>query len=171
MRNTRVSVIISVLLILLFVALSGCTKTNIRQNNAPVPPVSAPQAPQTIAPKSKVVTPVPIPLVTQNVSPAPEILPPMEYTVTADDYGIYQEGQSIDSLTAPKGNIVKITINVQDSKVYHGGLQAKGCGQDTGKIAVGDSATLTFKLDNNCRISTYWPNTDVFKASISIESK
>jgi hypothetical protein len=92
-----------------------------------------------------------------------------EYTLGADDYGFYLTDNKITSLSVSTGNPLKLTFDVNPTNVYYGGLQIKGCGQDTGKIVPGGTAVIEFTPTANCRITSYWPASGVVKSNIDLK--
>ena len=80
-----------------------------------------------------------------------------EFFIEADDRGFYIDGVDTGSISAGSGESLKITFNVRTTNVYYGGLQFKGCGQDTGKVIPGASATTEFTASSTCTITSYWP--------------
>lgn len=91
-----------------------------------------------------------------------------EFTIEADDVGFYLNNQEISSISVSKGERVKITFNVRSQGVYYGGLDFKGCEQNTGSTKPGDSASIQFTADNTCTITSYWPASGVVKDTMQV---
>lgn len=139
----------------------------------PQPPPQAPTpSPQQPTPTPPTESPPPAPQPPPPESPPTPPPPPEptteQYTIGADDYGYYQNGQTITSLTVGKGNTVQITFQVSATKVYYGGLDFRGCGQNTATVPPGGSIQVSFTADTTCTISSYWPTSGVLKASLLI---
>ncbi len=91
-----------------------------------------------------------------------------EFSILADEYGFYIDGKDISSISVNSGEKVKIIFNVDANKVYYGGLDFKGCGQNTGKINPGNSIMIEFTPAEKCTITSYWPSSGVVKDKIEI---
>ncbi len=101
--------------------------------------------------------------------PPPIIRPEAtEFFIEADDRGFYIDGADVGSISAITGETLKITFSVRTTGVYYGGLQFKGCGQDTGKVAPGDSATTEFMASSTCTITSYWPSSSRVKDRLQV---
>ena len=87
-----------------------------------------------------------------------------EFTVEGDDIGLYPS-----TLTANKGDKVKITFKVRTEKVYYGGLDFRSSvWGDTGKILPGNEKTIEFTAENSFTYISYWPLTNKEKATGTI---
>ena len=87
-----------------------------------------------------------------------------EFTVEGDDIGLYPS-----TLTANKGDKVKITFKVRTEKVYYGGLDFRSSvWGDTGKILPGNEKTVEFTAENSFTYTAYWPATNKLKATGTI---
>ena len=94
--------------------------------------------------------------------PVQEII--KEFTVEGDDIGLYPS-----TLTANKGDKVKITFKVRTEKVYYGGLDFRSSvWGDTGKILPGNEKTVEFTAENSFTYTAYWPATNKLKATGTI---
>ena len=89
-------------------------------------------------------------------------------TIEADDDGFYMGGQDINSISATQGENLEITFNVRTTRVYYAGLDFKGCGIDTGKVAPGASETVQVVASNTCTITSYWPSSGVVKDTLQL---
>ncbi len=106
--------------------------------------------------------------VTPPVKEQPAAPTTKEFTIEADDRGFYINNQDISSVSANKGSVVKITFQVRSQGVYYGGLDFRGCGQDTPNTSPGSSASVQFTADNTCTITSYWPSSGVVKDSMQV---
>jgi len=108
--------------------------------------------------------------IAETQTPASPITSPAEQTflILADDKGFYINSQKTSSILAAKENIVKITFNVSAQNVYYGGLDFRGCGQNSGWTKPGSSTILQFTADSTCTITSYWPSSGVVKSKLQI---
>jgi len=107
-------------------------------------------------------TPTPAP------TPTPPALTVKDFTIEADDNGFYRDGQKITSVSASKSDVVKITFQVRSQNVYFGGLDFRGCGQDTPDTSPGGSAQVQFTADTTCTITSYWPSSNREKSRMDV---
>ena len=106
----------------------------------------------------------------QAPAPEPEPEPSVqEFSILADDSGFYIDGSKVSSIQVSSGNSAKINFTVSTSNVYYGGLQIKGCGQDSGSISPGSSKTIEFSPSVACTLTSYWPLSGVVKARLQLE--
>lgn len=90
----------------------------------------------------------------------PQTQPVKEFTIEADDYGIYP-----DKVMVNKGDKVIITFIARKDEVYFGGLDFKGEGwENTGKVQAGGSKTVEFTAEKTFEFKTYWPSSGAVKA-------
>jgi cytoskeletal protein RodZ len=82
------------------------------------------------------------------------------FTITAND-----TSASPDTITAKKGDTVKVTFKVSSAGTYHGGLEFKSTDPavDSGSIAEGSSGTVTFTANKSFRFTPYWYESSVQK--------
>ena len=121
------------------------------------------------APELPVEVPVEEP---EEVSKPPETIPqdlPVEqptvkFTIDADDNEF-----NPDEITVNKGDLVIITFNFIDSNIYFGGLDIKS---DVFNIEYRKGAlkkqTVEFTAEENFRFSSFWPQSNKFKASARV---
>lgn len=91
-----------------------------------------------------------------------------EFTIEADDSGFYKDGQMISSIQTSNGDMVKITFQVRSQGVYYGGLDFRGCGQNSGGTVPGGSTIVQFTADSTCTITSYWPSSGVVKSNLQV---
>ena len=91
-----------------------------------------------------------------------------EFTIDADDNSFDMDGQDLSSITVSSGSLVKITFLVDPVQVYFGGLDFRGCGQNTGKVAPGGSVTVEFTATSSCDIKSYWPASNRLKDTLQV---
>ena len=120
----------------------------------------APEAPE--LPLEPTPTPTPEPP-TEPLEPTVE-----EFTIEADDNSFSIDGQDVSSITVSSGNMVKINFLVSATQVYFGGLEFRGCEQDTGKVNPGDSEIVTFVAEESCQIRSYWPASNRLKDRLDV---
>ncbi|MBU5537566.1 MAG: hypothetical protein QW818_02645 [Candidatus Aenigmatarchaeota archaeon] len=104
----------------------------------------------------------------QEQLPMPPLPTIREFTIEADDRGFYIDNKDISSVSVSKGDIVKITFRVREAGTYYGGLDFRGCGQDTPDVKPGASIDIQFTADSTCTITSYWPSSGVVKDSIQV---
>jgi len=110
----------------------------------------------------------PCPNQTSQETP-PEMPPPVtEFPIEADDRGFYINGADTGSISAGSGEELKITFNVRTTNVYYGGLDFRGCGQDTEKVSPGGSTTVEFTAASTCTITSYWPSSSRVKDNLQV---
>lgn len=90
---------------------------------------------------------------------APETV--LELGLVADDYGFYPES----TIEVPKGAKVALLIAVKDTNVYYGGLEFRSLKFKTGSIKPGGTARVEFIADQSFEFSSYWPLSNVLKAT------
>lgn len=102
----------------------------------------------------------------------PPTVPPLptarEFTIDADDTGFYIDNKDISLVSVSNGELVKITFNVRTVGTYFGGLDFRGCGQDTPNTKPGASIEIQFTADSTCTITSYWPSSGVVKDNLQI---
>ena len=106
-----------------------------------------------------------------SAAPSPPAAQPpgtIQYVVQADDSGFYVNGSPIYSISVAQGTPVSIDLSVLTQNVYHGGLQFRGGGYDTGPVAPGSSATVSFNASNSFTLTSYWPNTNTAKKTLQV---
>ena len=156
--------------VILIVFISGCA-TQISETTQ-VPTTPAQEQIQEIPPQP---TPQPAGESTLQgeVTPTQQEQPPplptvKEFTIDADDRGFYIDNKDTSSVPVLKGEIVKITFKVREAGTYYGGLDFKGCGQDTPDTKPGASVEIQFTADQACTITSYWPASNVIKDSMQV---
>lgn len=92
----------------------------------------------------------------------------VKFTIEADDYGFYISGTDINSVSAKKGENVEITYNVKSTNVYYGGLDFRGCGENSATILPGGSTLVKFTAETSCDIKSYWPASGVLKDQMTV---
>ncbi len=99
----------------------------------------------------------------------PEMQPSVkEFFIEADDRGFYINGADIGSISAGSGEALKITFNVRTTNVYYGGLDFRGCGQETDRVSPGGSTTVEFTATSTCTITSYWPSSSRVKDNLQV---
>ncbi|OHA62234.1 MAG: hypothetical protein A3E07_02955 [Candidatus Wildermuthbacteria bacterium RIFCSPHIGHO2_12_FULL_45_9] len=116
----------------------------------PIPSLS--QQPIPITTALPTVAPNPTP------SPTPQVV---EMTIQADDYGFYPSSQ----ITVKKNSNVRIVFQTRAERVYYGGLDFRSLKFTTGTVLPGASVMVEFVADEPFPFSSYWPVTDVLKAT------
>lgn len=84
-----------------------------------------------------------------------------EFKIEADDNGFYPSGE----VKVPQGAKVKIHFIVRRDLVYYGGLRFTSSKFNTGAVKPGDTATVEFVADESFEFKSWWPVTDVLKAT------
>lgn len=113
-------------------------------------------------PTSVIITPISSPLPTSTPSPtAPSVV---EMRIEADDLGFYPGG----AISFPSGTRVKLTFAVRTSNVYYGGLDFRSSKFSTTQALPGQTATVEFIANSSFIITSYWPSSGVYKASLSV---
>ena len=161
----KLFVLIVVLLFVVF--LTGC-KAEVPEA-APEVVVEEPEVAPPVVPEEVVVEPElpPEPVVPEEVIVEPEVSPvapvpeEKEFTIEADDKGLYP-----NSITVKKGDKVKIIFQVRSEGVYFGGLDFKSTlWGSTGKVLAGGSAVVEFTADQAAEFKSYWPASNRLKAT------
>lgn len=160
--------LLKILPVILIVFVSGCTAqvnettTQPQEQEAPTetqPIEEAPTQPTEGTLQGEVAT----------AQEQPPTLPTVkEFTIEADDIGFYIDNKDISSVPVSKGNVVKITFKVREARTYYGGLDFRGCGQDTPDTKPGASADMQFTAESTCTIVSYWPASNVVKDSMQV---
>lgn len=157
--------LLKILPVILIVFISGCAT---QVNN-----VTSPEQPSQEQPSMQETTQQPTGAGTLQGEVTPHEQPPSlpiikEFTIEADDRGFYTNNQDISSISADKGDVVKITFKVREAGTYYGGLDFRGCGQDTPDTNPGASIDIQFTADSTCTITSYWPSSGVVKDNLQI---
>lgn len=94
---------------------------------------------------------------------SPDIVEPaiQEFKLEADDRGFYP----MSILEVKTGATVKIHFFVRSSNVYYGGLDFRSPAFKTKQIVPGGSVTVEFVADQSFDFSSYWPLSNVLKAT------
>jgi hypothetical protein len=82
------------------------------------------------------------------------------FTVVADE-----AVATPSSITATKGAMVHLTIQVKSEGVYYGGIDYRSNVVNSGTIYAGQSKTITFTADSSFTLIPYWPSSGVPKQS------
>ncbi len=82
------------------------------------------------------------------------------FTVTAND-----DSSTPETITAKKGDTVKLTLVVSKQGTYHGGLEFKSTDPavDSGSIAEGDQKTISFTATKSFKFTPYWYQSNIQK--------
>lgn len=91
-----------------------------------------------------------------------------DFTIEADDRGFYIDSKDTSSIAVLKGQLVKISFKVKQDGTYYGGLDFRGCGQDTPDTKPGDFVQIQFTADQTCTITSYWPASNVKKDTLQV---
>lgn len=102
--------------------------------------------------------------------PAQQPIEPVDktYTIEANDLGYYMNGAKIESITADRGDKIRVKFNVSKDNVYYGGLDFKGCGV-SGGAKPGESTSLVLSTYNSCSITSFWPSSAMEKSKLNIK--
>ena len=97
-----------------------------------------------------------------TIEPEPEPTPPpvKEVTLEADDNGFYPTS----TVTAAKGQTVRITFKVRLMGVAFGGLSMRSDLWDRKDIDPGKEGTVEFIAEENTSFASFWPGASVKKA-------
>ncbi|MEK7072902.1 MAG: hypothetical protein AAB974_00485 [Patescibacteria group bacterium] len=152
--------LIPVSLVALLLIGAGCASTPTNTNtNTPATetPAATTTTPETVATSTAETTnantnvnaPAPKP----PTAPKPTTSTGVKKTfyVEFDDNGAYP-----GSGTAAKGSTVTVTFKVRTTNVFYNGLVVKSSGLDLGKIAAGESKTVTFTAVEDTTFSAQW---------------
>lgn len=119
---------------------------------------------------TRIPTPTPTRVPTSKPSPTPTPAPVDQFTIEADDSGFYIGGQPVSTIYVNNNAIVKITFVVRSENVYHNGLEFRGCGKSVGALP-GGSALMQVTISYTCGITAYWPNTNISKGTLTVNTK
>ena len=81
----------------------------------------------------------------------------------ADDNGLYPQ-----TIVVPKGVPVELTFNVREQNVYYGGIDFRSGKFSTGTVLAGKEITVQFTADESFKYASYWPVSNVIKATGNI---
>ena len=97
-----------------------------------------------------------------NVAIEKEAVPEeKEFVIEGDDRGLYP-----DTITVKKGDDVKIIFKVRSKGIYFGGLDFRSdVWGTTEKIKPGENATVEFTAEESFEFKSYWPASNVLKAT------
>ena len=129
-----------------------------------IPPAESPPQP-TVEPVSAPVPPVVVPQPPPvEIRKKSEVIPRIErqeLTIEGDDAGIYPK-----TITVKKGTLIQITFKVRQARTYYGGLDFRSpAWGDTGRIPPGGSKTIEFTAEDSFDYTSYWPSSNVKKAT------
>lgn len=105
---------------------------------------------------------------TTQIEPQPEQISIKEFNIEADDSGFYINSEDVSSISVNREDIVKILFDVKSQGVYYGGLDFKGCGQQTLRVSPGSSARVQFTAQDDCVITSYWPSSGTIKDNLQV---
>ncbi len=156
------------LTLLLIFAACALVKQPVQPTSAPTQVTIPEPAPQpTPAPQP---APQTIPEIKETAQPTAPITPPpstKEFTIEADDAGLYPSSVEVN-----KGDTVKITFKVRSKGTYYGGLDFRSSvWGDTGKVPPGGTKTLEFTATQSFQYKSYWPASNVLKATGTVTVK
>lgn len=98
---------------------------------------------------------------TTKTEPQAEQISIKEFTIEADDSGLYPASIDVD-----KGDTVKITFKVRSQGTYFGGLDFRSTvWGDTGKVSKGQSTLVEFVAEETFQFKSYWPASNKLKAT------
>lgn len=103
--------------------------------------------------------------VTIEPKPEPVPLPVKEVTLEADDRGFYPTS----TVTAEKGQTVRITFKVLEESTYFGGLSLRSDLWGRKDIDPGKEGTVEFVAEEDATFASFWPGASVKKADGIIE--
>lgn len=133
-----------------------------QEEPVPEPSQSTPRVP---APQPQ--TQPTAPMTEEEPSPPPPTPIIEEFTVEADDAGLYPA-----TIEVTRGSTVRLTFNVRSQGTYFGGLDFRSSvWGDTGKVAPGASKTVEFTASETFEYRSYWPSSGVLKAVGQIKVK
>lgn len=92
---------------------------------------------------------------------------PVALKFEADDNGFYPQ----NSLTVAKGAKVSLMFMVRKEGVYYGGLDFRSSKFKTATVKPGESTSVEFVADESFKITSYWPLTETYKATLVVEVK
>ena len=99
--------------------------------------------------------------------PAEPLVSIKEFTIEADDSGLYPSSIEVD-----KGDTVKITFKVRSQGTYFGGLDFRSdVWGDTGKVSKGQSTSVEFVAEETFQFKSYWPASNRLKATGTVTVK
>jgi len=93
-----------------------------------------------------------------QISPSNGAASGKTFTIVAND-----SSASPTSIRIKKGEAVEITFQVKKEGTYYGGLDFRSPIVSSGKIAPGESKTISFKADQSFSFTPYWPASNVAK--------
>lgn len=124
----------------------------------PIEPLSRPVEQKSAVTEPATVAPAPAPT---TVAPTPVTPAFYEFKLEADDLGFYPD----PTITVPKGSRVKIHFIVRTANVYYGGLDFRSSKFKTETVKPGGITNVEFIADESFAFTSYWPLSDVQKAS------
>lgn len=80
------------------------------------------------------------------------------FSIKAND-----DSASPTTLNVKKGDAIKVTFNVEQNEVYHGGLEFKSDVVDSQPIKPGSSDTVSFTADKSFDFTPYWYQSSIKK--------
>lgn len=122
------------------------------------------EAPKQASATTKSTTPSPAPAAQATPNAAQT---PASPEAGVSNFTIHAEDNEADKevITVSKGSKVNLTFAVDDSGVYHGGLQFKSTDPaiDSGPIDPGKAKTVSFTADHSFSFTPYWYASQVKK--------
>lgn len=96
---------------------------------------------------------------TKSLPTAPSA--PIQFVVDGDDQGLYPA-----TIIVTKGDLVEITFKTRAQGTYYGGLDFIGTPYfNTGTVPPGGAKTVKFTADQTFEYRSYWPSSNVLKAT------
>ena len=114
-----------------------------------------------IEPTSRPVEQKPAVTEPSSIAPVPTAPAFYEFKLEADDLGFYPE----PTITVPKGSRVKIHFIVRTTNVYYGGLDFRSSKFKTEAVKPGGTTDVEFIADESFVFTSYWPLSNIQKAS------
>lgn len=91
-----------------------------------------------------------------------------QFTIEADDYGYYIDGEEIRDIEITKDMRGEITFNVRLRDVYFGGLDFRSANFETQNAKPGRTITIPFTAEKSFTITSYWPSSNRRKADLDV---
>ncbi len=106
-------------------------------------------------------------LLARSPDPEPSLAPEaVLITLESDDVGLYKDGAKVSTLSVPSGTLVNLTIKQRTANSAWGGADVKSAAFEAFNVPNGQEKTVSFKVDNEVLVETFWPASHVKKSQI-----
>lgn len=109
----------------------------------------------------------------QDVMPASFTLSSVEDLDGCDAQSFYYEGEAVEAVTLEAGTEYTVTFAPREGCTYSGGAEYRSSPESvfgtSEAIQGGETASVTFTPEEDFKVTQYWPDSDISKASVAVD--